>query len=106
MKRINFERKTEITQKHPHHAIKIILAGLVVMLVLEVWMVNRLSTYGNQLAQIKQQEVGFALKNQLLENQIARAGALSDIEHKSEVLGFSQIASYTYLKVPVIASAR
>lgn len=77
-----------------------------VCLVIEVWTVNRLSSYGAKLNQIKSAQINLELQNQVLENEIAQKTALSYIEKAADSLGFANIKNIEYLNSPVVANAR
>lgn len=79
---------------------------LVVFLLIEIWAVNRLSSYGDRLNQIKNSQARLELENQILENKIAQKSALSYIEQYSVSLGFGQAKSVEYLNFPEVANAK
>ena len=54
----------------------IIVIGLVV--VLEIWTMNRLATYGEQIAKLGETKLKISLENQVLKNQIAKISSLSE----------------------------
>lgn len=82
------------------------LIGLLTLLFIEVWAVNRLSSYGDKLNQIKSAQSKLELENQLLANEIALKNSLSFIEERSTLLGFLPVKNVEYLKSPVVADAR
>lgn len=77
----------------------VILPVVVILLVsiLEIWMVNRLSTYGDQIYQLQQNEASLRLENQLLENEIAERSSLIEGEKASKSLGFEKAKNLEYL---------
>lgn len=84
---------------------KIVGIIFVIVFILEVWMVNRLSTYGNRIENLKQEEAALILQNQILENQIAQNQSLGRLEKLSNELGFDSIKNIEYYKSANIASA-
>lgn len=74
-----------------------------VVLVLEVWMVNRLSTYGTKIEELKAIEANLQLENQVLENTIAQKASLKQVELKAVLLGFSSIKNLEYVTFPELA---
>lgn len=83
---------------------KIVFLIFVFILVLEVWMANRLSTYGYKIQQMKQLKSEISLQNQLLENEIAQDSSLSIIEAKANKLGFDTIKNIEYIKSDTLAA--
>lgn len=83
-------------QKKIFRLIKIFLCFLVIIFVLEIWVSNRLSTYGKQIQDIKQIQTKLILENQVLENSIAQNMSLSKIEQMAVALGFSPIVALAW----------
>lgn len=86
--------------------LKVSVVFLLAIFALEVWMVNRLSTYGEKLNQIKLAESKLQLENQLLENKIAQKSSLLQTTKNSGQLGFSEIKNVEYIKPLNMASAK
>lgn len=84
--------------------IKVCCFIFVAIVVLEIWAVNRLSTYGYKIQEIEQAEVALNLENQILENKISQQSSLINIENKASDLGFATISKIDYLKTPSLAS--
>ena len=80
--------------------------ALLVILLVEVWAVNRLSSYGDKLTQIKNSQETLTLENQVLENQVAQKSSLFFIEQSSFKLGFESAKNIEYLKTTAVASAQ
>lgn len=83
---------------------KIVMIGLVLFFILEIWMVNRLSTYGSKIEILKQSQARLQLENQLLENAIAQKSSLQILEKESNQLGFDSFSQVEYFKPRHIAS--
>lgn len=77
----------------------IILPILIILLVsvLEIWVVNRLSTYGDQISQLQQREASLRMENQLLENEIAEKSSLIQVDKASKSLGFEKVKKFEYV---------
>lgn len=104
MKRI----KQEAENKPQRKAIKYLRFGavfLLAVLFLEIWSVNRLSTYGEKIQDIKSAKVILELENQVLENQIAQDASLTAIEVKASALGFNSVKTWHYFRPSNLASA-
>lgn len=79
---------------------KVILFSLLILLplvIIEVWSVNRLSTFGEQIVQFEKIKSSLKLENQLLENEISKKSALSNIEREAKAYGFEKITKVEYL---------
>lgn len=83
-------------QKRVFRLIKIFLGLLIIIFVLEIWIANRLSTYGKQIQDIKIMQADLILENQILENSIAQNMAFSKIEQRAKSLGFSSTVALTW----------
>lgn len=86
--------------------VKIMGVFLIIVFILEIWMVNRLSTYGTKIEQLQEAEVNLKLENQILENQIAQNSSLAQIEERSSLLGFGNTKNLEYIKSPALASSQ
>ena len=71
--------------------------ALLSLIVLEVWAVNRLSAYGEQLSKIDLSLSRFNLENSILKNEIAARSSLKEQEKISKNLGFEHISKIEYL---------
>lgn len=88
--------------------IRLIIAGLGIFLVVlfaEIWVVNRLSTYGDKMYQLTQTQAGLELENQTIENSIAMAASMVSLEKKASYLGFNNIDKIEYIKDPLILAS-
>lgn len=103
MKRL--QEKEEKTTKKTLRIIKIVGVIVFVIFLVEIWMVNRLSTYGKKIQEIKVVKANLELENQNLENAIAQNSSLKEIENKAARLGFTSIKNLEYVKQPRLASA-
>lgn len=72
--------------------------SIISLTILEIWVVNRLSTYGEQLSKLKDAKSSLLIENQVLENQIAQETSLYYVEQNSKNLGFAKIKNIEYLK--------
>lgn len=104
MKRIKQEEENT-PRKKLARIVRISAAMLLVLLFLEIWAVNRLATYGDQIQEIQNAKMSLQLENQVLENQIAENSSLVTVETKAASLGFNQIKSWDYLKPANLAAA-
>lgn len=80
---------------------RILIIGSVIFIgaiFLEVWAVNRLATYGEELSKIDSAINKFNLENKILENDIAIKSSLNKIEKLSGNLGFEKPAKIEYFK--------
>src|SRR5579871_5410004 len=79
---------------------KIILLTIIIFLVvalIEIWAVNRLSTYGEKLSAIEQQKQELTLENQTLQDEIATRSSLSEVQKYATAFGFSDKTTVSYL---------
>lgn len=84
--------------------LKVIAVIFVLVLVAEVWMVNRLATYGSKLQDLKEEQATIGLQNQILQNQIALHESLLTLEERGKSLGFDTTLSLDYHLSKSIAS--
>lgn len=75
-----------------------------ILAVLEIWAVNRLATYGEEINKLSLIKTALELENLNLENQIASSLSLSQIAQEATKLGFVRPISIEYLQVPDLAS--
>jgi cell division protein FtsL len=75
--------------------ILLIVAGVVV---LEIWMVNRLATFGEQLSKLEEIKGSLITENELLENEIAEKSSLIHLGDKAKEEGFGPIKALKYVK--------
>lgn len=80
--------------------------ALLFVAVLEIWALNRLSTFGEQIVRIEQSSSQLKVENQLLENRIAEKSSLKEISELSRSLGFASASKIQYLRVDAIAFNR
>ncbi len=101
-------KRLQPQQDQPNiHIFRVIKIGgiiLILFLVFEVWVVNRLSTMGNKIAQLSQVKRSVELENQLLESEIAKKSALSEIEQKAISLGFKPLTKVESITQPKLAA--
>jgi hypothetical protein len=65
---------------------------------IEIWTVNRLSTYGEKISKIEQSKNDLVLENQILQNEIAKRSSLSEVEKYATTLGFEKISQVKFLQ--------
>lgn len=103
-------RRLKQEEESPRKKIsKVIKLGVVLLLAiffLEIWVVNRLSTYGYKIAELKNLQGELELENQILENEISQNSSLTTIEQKAVEFGFKYVTLVDYYRPPNIASAR
>ncbi len=79
--------------------ILIFLGILIVMVVvLEIWSINRLATYGEQINKLDRIKASLKVENQVLANQIAQKSSLSSIEKYTIYLGFEKAKNIEVVK--------
>lgn len=80
---------------------RIIVIGLTIFLIVlfvEIWVVNRTSTYGDKIYQLKHAQADLELENQILSNTIAQTSSMVLLEKKATSLGFNTINQIEYIK--------
>lgn len=65
---------------------------------MQIWVLNRLSTFGERINQIERNKTALKMENQILENQIAQYSALQKIKVQAANLGFKSINQIEYWK--------
>lgn len=86
---------------YPYLTKKILLTLFLILflgVVLEIWLVNRLSTLGEEISKLQYASEGLRLENQVLKNQIDKLSSLQSISSQVEELGFSKVANIQYLQ--------
>ncbi len=78
-------------------ALGLFLVVVLFLIVLEVWAVNRLATFGLQISKLERTKSDLRLENQVLRNKIAKKASLSQIEILSKNLGFVGIKTLQYV---------
>ncbi len=73
---------------------------------LEIWSVNRLSTLGVEINKMENTAAALKLENQVLENEIAKRSALSQIGKNAQALGFVKVKTRTQIQSPYLALNR
>lgn len=84
-----------------------IVIGLVFVIIfvvtLEIWVANRLSTFGEKINGLESTKYSLQLENEYLKNQIAQKKSLTLNQKKSEILGFNKAKNVEYIKPEPIA---
>lgn len=70
---------------------------LLIVAVLEIWSVNRLATFGEQINELERSKAALKLENKLLENEIAKHSSLSEAQKYVPHLGFQTTMKVEYL---------
>lgn len=96
--RLVFLNRFEITSKFKKKLIITLTAVIILTGVLQIWAINRLSTYGEQISQLEFAKGAILMENQLLENQIAAKNSLSQTNEVSKKLGFEKISKLEYFE--------
>lgn len=107
MKKILLEqdnKKNSLTEKLDKHPkiLKYIILGMAFFLItfsLEIWIVNRLSTYGDKIQELKVAQARLELENQIISNSIAKDSSMVTLEKRATELGFSSINQIEYIKI-------
>lgn len=71
---------------------------IIFVMTIEIWVANRLSTFGERINGLESTKYSLALENDYLRNQIAQKKSLILNEKKSESLGFGKIKNIQYIK--------
>ncbi len=88
----------EVTPKFKKKLIITLTAVIMLTGVLQIWAINRLSTYGEQISQLETAKQAILMENQLLENQIAAKSSLAQTNEVSKKLGFEKISKLEYFE--------
>ncbi|GEM_PF-1627628 len=100
------QEESKLPKNRLKKTLKIGVVFFLLILAVLLWSVNRLSTYGEKIQELKVAQARLELENQVLENKIAQGASLHSIEKKASVLGFDSVKNYQYLKSPELASMR
>lgn len=86
----------------------IILCLLIVAIlaILEIWAVNRLATYGEEINKLAATKQALELENLAYENQIAIKLSLTEIAQQATSLDFVKPANIDYLQAPYFAAVK
>ncbi len=99
----------KIETKKPWLRKKIIFSLLLVIISLtlvEIWVVNRLSTYGEQISKFESSQALLKTENQLIKNRIAQAASLKETEEKAKLAGFDKAQDIQFIKTFDLALTR
>ncbi len=73
--------------------------------ILEIWLINRLSSMGGKFNQIKEAQASIEFENQIIENEISSKSSLATTQNLSSRLGFAPtLKNIEYFKPDVVAS--
>ncbi len=70
---------------------------------LEIWLMNRLSTFGEQIAQLEKTSVELQLENQIIKNEIDQKRSFAEVNRQADYFGFSKEYSIEYLPATSLA---
>ncbi len=70
---------------------------------MQIWVLNRLSTFGEKISQIERNKTSLKMENQILENQIAQYSALQKIKVQASNLGFQTSKNIEYWQADGLA---
>lgn len=73
------------------------LIAIVSVVVLEIWVMNRLSTYGEKIGEIEHAIESLRLENQILENKVAQKSSLYQLKKYGANLGLDKIKKIEYI---------
>lgn len=85
--------KSKFSKKY----IALVLSGLFVLVILQIWANNTVSMYGEKYEKISQLQESLKLDNQLLQNEIAKRSSINKIASKSAELGFYSAEKIEYI---------
>ncbi len=72
--------------------------GFFILIILEIWANNTVVTYGDKLESVTVLQKTLLMENQILENEIAKKAALTNIASESAILGFSKSEKLEYIR--------
>ncbi len=76
---------------------------IVFVITLEIWVSNRVSTFGEKINGLESTRYSLQLENDYIKNQIAQKKSLKLNQKKSTNLGFEKSKKFEYMKVSPIA---
>lgn len=92
-------KKFETQEKKSIPKKTILICGcLIVLVILEIWVNNKVAQSGKKLDDINNLEQSLHLENQVLESQIAKESTLGKIASESAELGFLRPNTIQYLR--------
>lgn len=91
-------RRLETSSQMRKKIITLVAVLVVAVVFLEIWAVNRLATYGEQINKLEKAKAALLLENQVLENEIAQKSSLSEMAVLSEYLGFTKVSKMEYVQ--------
>lgn len=75
-----------------------LLVIFILLILIEIWVLNRLSTYGSVIQSLEVQKETLVLENRLLEMEIAKQSSLQGLEPKARSLGFESIRDLEFIR--------
>ncbi len=89
----------EITAILRKKIIVVLILLLVALSLVEIWVVNRLSTYGEQISKLEETKMSILLENQVLQNQIDEISSLNNVEDLVKDYGFEKVKNIEYIRI-------
>lgn len=96
-----------ISSKYSRRKLVLLMSSILLLgAILEIWTVNRLSSFGDQINKLEEAKQELTLENQILSNEIAKKQSLSQVEGYAKSLGFSSSSNVVYLRQEDLALNR
>ncbi len=80
-----------------------LIAIVFLLCILEIWLVNRLSTFGEQISKMQHSSQAFRMENQILKNEIDKKTSFSTNSQLAKNNGFEPVKNIAVVKSPNIA---
>ena len=106
MKRLIKQEEDNKPRRKIIRIVKFVVILFLLFFALEILMVNRLSTYGDKIQDLKNTQASLELENQILEYKISERTSLQKIESKASLFGFNSRKNIEYLQPVSLASAQ
>lgn len=74
------------------------LFGILALVLIEIWVSNTTTVYGEKFESMQKLKSTYLLENQILENEISKVSSLSSIASESADLGFSKPSGIKYIR--------
>jgi cell division protein FtsL len=96
-------RAIEINAYSKRRIIVLLALVLFPLVIMVIWSLNRLSTFGDQISSLQQTKESLLLENQVLENKISELSSIKKIEEVAKSYGFEKISKIEYLEINDLA---
>src|SRR3989344_1814059 len=80
-----------------------VLAVVVTVIVVEIWIANRLSTYGSEIAKLESSAIDLSMENEFLKNKLSQKLSLKNTQDLGKKYGFEKIKNIEYVKDQTLA---